>query len=1769
MQILDVPPVKEIDNPETDLLQFIDEVTADMNPDGTMKGVKEGLLDFIDEVTTDIQPIAAQDRLLRASVLRAAQEDKLFHGAPTDVSKLRRLNQLNRQFELPELDELPDALKPVGIGEEFGKQFGTARGLAKKVPFAGEIALAGFDLATTLPAAERAKQGQATESDVSILADAIERTVQESRERTGPAMFASIVSEMPTFMAEFVSTGGTGPIARKAATKTATKLAGKAISDAVEKVLVKRGIKGLTNISAQVAAMTALKAPPQAVQRYLPEVRVSEGNELVVFDGETPLRALKNAGFDMIVEIVTEHTGRPIAALGRFVSKPVREAVRKALHIPKLKLNTRQFFDRIGYQGVVPEMSEEALGKFVRQQATDAGLVELPQPKTTLKELGAQAAAFAIPGVARGIAGRRGGAPVNPDTVRRLGSVFAKEQPESAAKLVKIADSLKSGIPGKDDFAAAGFGDLTRSERKSVMEGITSAEVVAVPTEETARPKVQEQVAEEKKAPPKPEPMAKKPEKGEPRKGIGKARKKMLAIHEERIDVIDAQVGVESPIDDETGLGREAKLLPAYSFNDTPTGRSDARQVRELLPTNLRNKVTVKKGVTSGVSASDLLSEVDHAAMAQAVIDQNRSRDKDAIADRTSAYILDNPQLFTPEQVLDAKSYKSIASGNPTESVSLDDLDVGDSLDIDGESHVVTEKEDGAIELQDDLTLSVDDKMTVAADKGTVQKGEGDTSFEFGESVTPTNLIGEKEKKDKGASGKQATLSPEIDETIAANKVEAKQRARDKIEGQGNFLAGDGKPTERIAELSRRTPKSEKGENISDKAQEAREEAGKAWDDLSEYAEGRLFSTPIPGVPLDPKLYKLLANAVLKSVRAGVLSFADFVAHMKVAIGEEKTKKLGPAMVQVWNEHRFADTVGMDKAEDIETPLTLAQRKFPYAQVPGITTLPDIIPGSSATVGSLMDQWFGDRDVAIARANTVARNHQDEIIRLSDDRTPGTKHKFFGKTAKALDRAIFLYIDLKGKAAAQFEKYGAKMSDAQKADYERANNLSADELKLANQIREEMQEHGRKLTRDGLLGSWLENYMPRLWDFGKVKKKGLIARFMTKSGRQKARTLESALEGFAEGFTLRVQGGTNAQLTAVTEMAKVRYDRNLIEMGARAGLISDQKHEDWVKINHPNFRKWVWIGKVERGKVYGSQVFISKAGDVFQRVELYAPKELARQLNNVLDQSALFDVPGIPTATKWNAIFKHTILTTSFFHHQAFIRSTMLAGKSVRLGNVYQAGQDAITNFTQEYEDLTRAGMTTGRVQDWEEDYLHERTVIGRVIDRVSPAAGRVKDKLLELRDRQTNYLFKRVGANLKVGTAILEYLDLIKKHDAELKTGKITRHQLAKIAANIANDDFGGLHLGRMGRNPTLQHIFRMLALAPDWTESNVRSMVKAFKKGGAHERAAYQAMWARVLLKGMGATLLLGFMLAGFDFEEFWKRLQRQWKEGHLRWLDIDITPIYHALGGDKEKRKFFSLIGHFRDPIKFIVDHGRSAKHKGSVLTTTVLEYITGTDWAGRPFTTAAELVGIDDKGLYLSRVRGKHEKGDLKGGRFKGQLVRNSPFGSSAVNFDTLPSFLLNRARSVMPIPIQQGVAWLTGAADGFDAMTKSVGLMTSTTYPPKSAEKSIVEAMGNENKTEGRAAFERMVRENSTGPITGSPAQERAGYIGKLVYSATNKKNPNEQSVELLDFLDIGIRDANVSFDRYWRGRGFEAGTDAHRRRKRSLRRVYLLNRRRK
>ncbi len=696
----------------------------------------------------------------------------------------------------------------------------------------------------------------------------------------------------------------------------------------------------------------------------------------------------------------------------------------------------------------------------------------------------------------------------------------------------------------------------------------------------------------------------------------------------------------------------------------------------------------------------------------------------------------------------------------------------------------------------------------------------------------------------------------------------------------------------------------------------------------------------------------------------------------------------------------------------------------------------------SKDTSALLDTFYAERDDKEAAVDITTKARQEELKEISGS-------KKFGLGAKKLDMAIQVYIDLRDSPDQM--QYYDKLNAAQKELVDKARNLPPNAQVFADNLIAENKEFGDAAKDQEVIHNSKENYSARLWESEPGQKRTLFKKFGPTTTRAKARTLEGIMHGWSLGKTLRVTGATTAQNVAHKQVTQAIVDKQVMKLAKDWGLISSQQLPGWKQVDHPNFTTWKFAGKAEPGKAYGQNFFVTGDGVVMERVGMYAEPVLAEKLNVALTGSKLRGIALVDWLSKWNAIIKQNILMTSFFHHQAYLRSYMGGGKTgVKNLNpvvAYKKGGEAITNYTPEVQQLVRGGLTIGRIQDWNEaDLKRESTVFSRVA-RYFKAGEKGLDAINRIREQQADFLFKKMGPQLKMQAALLEYRSQLKKHQSKLEKGEITQHDIAKQVANLLNDDFGGLNLMRMGRNQTTQQLFRLVALAPDWTESNIRSMVKAFKRG--NEGVMYRAFWGRIAIKMGVATILFNLMMAGFDDDDFIKRYKKAWAAGNLKWLDIDITPLYRLLGGSG-KRKYFSLIGHFKDPLKFMLHPMRSAKYKGSVLTKMFLDAVTGEDWAGREFTTFSELIGIDDKGKYVTTSRRQgYRAGEKKGGRLKGALTKYTTGGASPVEYEQALSFILYELRSAQPIQVQSAITFLAGEIDAFDAISKSAGLMTST------------------------------------------------------------------------------------------------------------------------
>jgi len=707
------------------------------------------------------------------------------------------------------------------------------------------------------------------------------------------------------------------------------------------------------------------------------------------------------------------------------------------------------------------------------------------------------------------------------------------------------------------------------------------------------------------------------------------------------------------------------------------------------------------------------------------------------------------------------------------------------------------------------------------------------------------------------------------------------------------------------------------------------------------------------------------------------------------------------------------------------------------------------------------DIWIGNKDVRVLQSKIEQRALQKETSLALG------KTKYDAET-QGYDRAMQLYIDTQ-RNPEHIDKYYDKLTPEQKKTVDLSQKLPDNIKAMAVKISDSYKALGIEALDAEVIRNVLDNYAARVWKIEGKKGMEKFRKFGVTTRHAKARRFETILEGWANGFELKVEGATTNLQILKEEMVKTIEDKKFLKtlqkMKTLDGepLLSTQQLEGYKKVEHPNFKVWKYAGKAPEveatGKVYGRNFFRDEEGNLFERRDLYAPKEQADNLNNILGISKLKGIPAIDFVTKWNAVVKAWILQSSFFHHLAFMRSYYFGTNhkqwdEMSVRQAYRQGVKAIDEENPIVMLGVKNGLTLGVKQDWDEEILRETSKLDTYLDKIR-VVGATKNKVLDLRRKHVDFLFGEFGAGLKAKSFMVEYRNMLKKYP-----GKST-DEIAKMVANLINDDFGGLHLQRLGRDPTVQHVFRLFALAPDWTESNVRTMVKAFKAGSKEETNLYRRFWAGIFTKGAILTVLGNALMAGLDEDTkeakgWYKRMIRNyklaWKAGRMRWMDIDITALYKMLGGKTGNRKYFSVLGHFKDPIKFITHPIRSIHHKGSIIYGTLHEALTGVDWAGRRFTTAPELFGFDtEKGRYKTTRRGYYRKGDPKWGRLTGKTVTWDFKGKGPLNYNQIISYAISQAKGATPVQIQNLLAWLAGEMEGFDAFLKSGGLRVSTTY----------------------------------------------------------------------------------------------------------------------
>lgn len=459
--------------------------------------------------------------------------------------------------------------------------------------------------------------------------------------------------------------------------------------------------------------------------------------------------------------------------------------------------------------------------------------------------------------------------------------------------------------------------------------------------------------------------------------------------------------------------------------------------------------------------------------------------------------------------------------------------------------------------------------------------------------------------------------------------------------------------------------------------------------------------------------------------------------------------------------------------------------------------------------------------------------------------------------------------------------------------------------------------------------------------------------------------------------------------------------------------------------------------------------------DLFEKQQLYAPKPIADMINKMTAKDTLFrQTPGAEALLRLNAGLKAWILMSSFFHHLAGARSWIFGVHHGWKGGkwnpvaAYKSGLDKVNDLHPLVELGVKNGLTLGELQDWSEHDLRDREgLTERLVKYLGwEKAAKAIERGKFHRESWADSLFKKFFSGLKVEAFVIEYTHELQKAQDAWEAGKRDHppnaDRIAERVARLINADFGGLHLQRMGRNPTLQKLGRLALLAPDWTESNFRTVSGMIP--GLNEKIAkimgdvpgpkgmeeiYRKFWGRVMLRIAVSTILAQMLLGADDAGEFYKEqlLSKEFKR--FRWTGVDVTRIYRALGIELDgARKTFSVGGHFFDPLK-LLSPARLAKGKGSPITRVIGALGSGTDWADRPFTGVKELAT-------------------------EGRTVKKSAHEPVEGEFNRLPSLVVNQVTDMQPIQVGHALRYLAGEEDGLSALLQSIGVHVHSAWKPR-------------------------------------------------------------------------------------------------------------------
>lgn len=746
-------------------------------------------------------------------------------------------------------------------------------------------------------------------------------------------------------------------------------------------------------------------------------------------------------------------------------------------------------------------------------------------------------------------------------------------------------------------------------------------------------------------------------------------------------------------------------------------------------------------------------------------------------------------------------------------------------------------------------------------------------------------------------AGKPRETTPDVDESAI------RRAYRD-------LVAQDGFKDVRISDLSKRSgvPADKLGAWIKEQA-----------------AQGR--AVPTRG---DESLASPEARAAAVTVRGE--------PHLQVRLNEGgilQAPSLRTAPVTEYDpERKFIRALtGIEPPKPTDEPLDLpsARERIGKAATEAKTVGGRLL-GAAKRIGDLTP--LTDKDVVLRNLS-----YREQMNDFYADQT----HRAFVRAVPDLSarEAITVYNDVGGDRAALARAAATAKTSSQKARYERALKLTHDEQTVAGQLADLYRAKLDEGQRAGILGEGRENYINRIIKQPFLDLKGRaaagIARFTRRFRFAEERKFPTISDVEQAGYEPETYDAAELAGIYTHSLGTALLTRKFVE-DLKAAKSSDGRPIADVRGEAPKLKPGATDAEIQAAMAadrsdYVPNEKLGSLGNLALHPEAVQSNERSGSIANVLKSSAIQRYLNTPSNNPFGTLGKAAL--RGFQKAQNITKATMfdLSPFHFTTEGVHGTGHGInpfgkIVRFdplNPVHIEALRAGVKLvpdiRGVRHFAAEFAGTEDSLVRKIPWIGGFAKALSDSL-----------FHSYIPSLKLQTFEVAMKRNMARFKAKIDAGELTRQDVAALTADQVNDGYGHQNYTAMARNPTMQHVFRLAALAPDFLESRLKFSARA----------------ATGLTGGLAGREQLMAMAVLFASQYILARLWNKEIDGDYHW-----DQPFSLVRGNRS----YTLRSVPEDIYKAVTDTGKFLSGRESPALRAGVQLLTGRNYRGER-TTAAE-------------------------------------------------------------------------------------------------------------------------------------------------------------------------------------------------------------------